>query len=141
MSNRVTAREVHEKIKQLREELNASGLYPSGVEWNVQESSATYGRAWRLNIGEGGRLPLELHRVLGGSSWLGNTNREALELVNSLLHVLWAIIETREETRRDMVEMFASQGVTSAALILELMRDGMNFADAFAASSALTVTA
>jgi hypothetical protein len=141
MSNRVAARHVHEKIKQLREELNASGLYPSSVEWNVQESSATYGRAWRLNIGEGGRLPLELYRVLGGSGWLGNTNREALECVKSLLHVLWAIIETREETQRDMVEMFAAQGVTSAVLTLELMRDGMPFADAFAASSALTVAA
>ena len=141
MSNRVTARQVRERIYELREELTASGLYPVDVQWHVQEGSATYGHAWRLHTSGTVRMPLEMERQIGGGSWLGNTNREALECVNSLHRILRAIVKTREETQRDMVELFAAQGVTSAALILELMRDGLPFADALAASSALTVAA
>jgi hypothetical protein len=141
MSNRVTAREVHDRIRELREELNASGLYSAALTWQVQESSATYGRAWRLFLTTEAALPLQMRRQLGGGSWLGNTNREALECLNALHYILRAIVETREETQRDMVELYAAQGVTAAVLTLELMRDGLPFADALAASSALTVTA
>jgi hypothetical protein len=141
MSNRVTARQVHDRIRDLRDELNASGLYPVDAQWHVQEGSATYGHAWRLHTSGTTRMPLEMERQIGGGSWLGNTNREALECVNSLHRILRAIVKTRETTQRDMLEIFAAQGVTSAALVLELMHDGMPFADAFAASSALTVAA
>ena len=138
MSNRVTSKHVHEHLQYLKEELVDAGVFTVDARWDVQEGSATYGRAWRVYVDQKSCLPLPLSSQLGGASgYLGDTCKDALETVKGARRVLRAIVETREETQRAIIEQLAALGVPVASLTRGFMDGGLTFAESIAASVAL----
>jgi Xaa-Pro aminopeptidase len=130
---------VRENLDKLREFLSREGLYPATAQWAYQQSSTTYGRAWRLEYDR--ELPEALNRHIGSSGFLGNTNAEALERSVALIHIADAIRETRHDTELRTLEKFAELGAPSAVIALQFVRDGMTFDEAYAAINALGVSA
>jgi hypothetical protein len=138
MTTRITSKDVHAHLQYLKEELIDAGVFTIEARWDVQESSATYGRAWRVYVNEKGRLPLPLASQLGGSSgYLGDTAKEALETIKGARRLLRAIVETREETERGIVEQLAALGIPVASLARGFMDSGLTFSESIAASVAL----
>jgi hypothetical protein len=138
MNTRITSKDVREHLQYLKEELVDAGVFTVDARWDVQEGSATYGRAWRVYVDQKSRLPLALSSQLGGASgYLGDTTKDALETVKSARRLLRAIVETREETQRAIVEQLAALGVPVASLARGFMDSGLTFAESIAASVAL----
>ena len=139
MATRVTSKDVRAQLEYLKEELIDAGLFTIESRWDVQESSATYGRAWRVYVDQKSCLPFPLANQLGGGGgYLGDTAKEAVETVKGARRILRAIVETREETQRAIVEQLAALGVPVASLARGFMDGGLTFAESIAASVALT---
>lgn len=139
MNSRVTSKHVHEQLDWLKQELLDAGMLTVKASWDVQAGSATYGRAWRVYVNDYHRsIPFSVTSQLGGGSgYLGDTAREAVETVRGARRVLRAIVETREETQRQIIEQLAALGVPVASLTRGFMDGGLTFAESIAASVAL----
>ena len=139
MTTRITSKHVHEQLDWLREELVDANMRTVDARWDVQEGSATYGRAWRVHVAYDSRLPFHVANQLGGGSgYLGDTARDALETIKGARRILRAIIETREETQREIMDQLAALGVPVASLTRGFMDGGLTFAESIAASVALS---
>jgi hypothetical protein len=139
MTTRITSKHVHEQLDWLKQELIEAGVFSVDDTFGVQEGSATYGRAWRIWLDGHINLPRSFANQLGGGSgYLGDTAREAVECVRGARRVLQAIVETRNETQRDIVEQLAALGIPVASLARGFMDGGLTFAESIAASVALT---
>jgi hypothetical protein len=138
MSNRVTSKHVHEQLDWLKQELIEAGMFSVDDTFGVQEGSATYGRAWRIWLDGHINLPHAfVNQLGGGSGYLGDTAREAVETVKGARRILRAIVETRKETQREIVDQLASLGIPVASLARGFMDGGLTFAESIAASVAL----
>ena len=145
-TNRVTAKQVHGALQDLKVQLILAEMLTAADTWNVEEGSATYGRPWKLHRSRNnGLLPYYLAQQLGWSSgFLGDTAREALETVRGAQRMASAIAETRcevwEHARSATLEQLAASGCVAASLTLSLMDDGFTYTDALAAATALAVS-
>lgn len=138
---RVTAKNVIDQLCWLEGELFEAGLFIEGDYFDFQESSTTYGRAWRVFINSTVELPTALVSQLGGgSSFVGDTSREAMASIQAARRIVRAIVETRKANQRETLGQLASLGVPVASLACGFMDSGLTFSESIAASTALAVS-
>jgi len=140
-TNRVTATQVHESLAWLRDDLAHAGMLAADDRWEVQEGSATNGRAWRVYLPSKHTVNNCVMQQIGGAGgYLGDTARDALNCVQGARRVLRGVIDARDTAQRETLEHLAASGCVTASLTLSLMDDGFTYTDALAASSAFVVS-